>query len=118
MSKIIKAVSPKGKASWPKLFKPDTKFNPEGVYQTGLVLSPAEAQDFQEKVKDAFVEEYGKGKLEKALMPWKINEDGDVVLNFKSKHKPMVVDSQGKAVDTELNVGGGSIIKVGTGINP
>jgi len=118
MSKIIKAVSPKGKASWPKLFKPDTKFNPEGVYQTGLVLSPAEAQDFQEKVKDAFVEEYGKGKLEKALMPWKLDEDGNVVLNFKSKRKPMVVDSQGRAVSTELNVGGGSIIKVGTGINP
>jgi len=118
MSKIIKAVSPKGKASWPKLFKPDTRFNPEGVYQTGLVLSPEEAKDFQEKVKDAFVEEYGKGKLEKALMPWKLDEDGNVVLNFKSKRKPMVVDSQGRAVSTELNVGGGSIIKVGTGINP
>jgi hypothetical protein len=118
MSKVIKAVSPRGKASWPKLFKPDTRFNPEGVYQTGLILSPAEAKDFQEKVKDVFVEEYGKGKLDKALMPWKTDEDGNVVLNFKSKNKPMVVDSQGVAVKGELNVSGGSIIKVGTGINP
>jgi hypothetical protein len=118
MSKVIKAVSPKGKASWPKLFKPDTRFNPEGVYQTGLILSPAEAADFQEKVKEAFVEEYGKGKLDKALMPWKLDEEGNVVLNFKSKRKPLIVDSQGQAINGEINVGGGSIIKVGTGINP
>lgn len=118
MSKVIKAVSPKGKASWPKLFKPDTRFNPEGVYQTGLILSPAEAADFQEKVKEAFVEEYGKGKLDKALMPWKLDEEGNVVLNFKSKRKPLIVDSQGQAINGEMNVGGGSIIKVGTGINP
>jgi hypothetical protein len=118
MSKVIKAVSPKGKASWPKLFKPDTRFNPEGVYQTGLILSPEEAADFQEKVKEAFVEEYGKGKLDKALMPWKLDDEGNVVLNFKSKRKPMIVDSQGQAINGEMNVGGGSIIKVGTGINP
>ena len=118
MSKIIKAVSPKGKASWPKLFTPDTRFNPEGVYQTGLVLSPEDAAEFQEKVKEAFVEEYGKGKLDKALMPWKLDDEGNVVLNFKSKHKPMIVDSLGKAIKGEMNVGGGSVIKVGTGINP
>jgi hypothetical protein len=118
MSKIIKAVSPKGKASWPKLFKADTQFVPDGEFKTGLVVSPAEAKDFQEKIKDAFVEEFGEAKLQKAKMPWKLDEDGNVVFTFKSSRKPMVVDSQGAAIKGELNVGGGSVIKVGTGIKP
>jgi hypothetical protein len=118
MSKIIKAVSPKGKASWPKLFKADTQFKPEGEFQTGLVVSPTEAKDFQEKIKAAFVEEFGEAKLQKAKMPWKVDEDGNVVFNFRSKNKPIVVDSLGKAIGTELNVSGGSVIKVGAGIKP
>ena len=118
MSKIVKAVSPKGKASWPKLFKPDTRFNPEGVYSTGLILEPEDAKEFQDKVQEVFVEEFGQSKLAKASMPWKTDDDGNVVFSFKSKRKPMVVDSKGNAVKEELPVGGGSIIKVATGLNP
>ena len=117
MSKIVKAVSPKGKASWPKLFKPDTRFNPEGVYSTGLIVSPEDAKEFQEKIQEVFVEEFGQSKLAKASMPWKTDEDGNVVFSFKSKRKPMIVDSTGKAIEEELPVGGGSTIKVACGLN-
>jgi hypothetical protein len=117
MSKIVKAVSPKGKASWPKLFKPDTRFNPDGVYSTGLVVPPKDAKEFQEKIQEVFVDEFGQSKLAKASMPWKEDEDGNVVFSFKSKRKPMVVDSTGKAINEELPVGGGSTIKVAAGLN-
>ena len=118
MSKIVKARSPKGKASWPKLFKPDTRFNPEGVYQTGLIVSKEDAAPFIQQIEEIFTNEHGAAKLAKASMPYKEDEDGNIVFSFKSKRKPMVVDSQGKPIEVELNVGSGSTIKVACGLNP
>lgn len=118
MSKAVKAVSPKGVASWPKFNKPDTRFDAEGVYKVGLVVPPKEAKAFQDQIQEVFEAEFGKAKLAKAIMPFKEDEDGNIVFNFKSKNKPMMVDSQGTPIKEELNVASGSVLKVGTGINP
>ncbi len=37
-------ISPKGKAKWAKLNKPDTKFNPLGTYSVELVLDPQDTE--------------------------------------------------------------------------
>ena len=70
MSKIVKARSPKGKAHYPKLFKPDTRFNPEGVYSTGLVVSKEDAAPFIQQLEETFTNEHGASKLAKASMPY------------------------------------------------
>lgn len=116
MSKVVKVISPRGLAQWPKLFRPDTKFSEEGVYKTGLIVSPAEAKELQGKIKEVFTEEFGESKLAKASLPFKEDEDGNIVFQFKSKNKPLIVDSKGAPVSTEINVGGGSTIKVNAGI--
>ena len=118
MSKAIKTVSPKGTAAYPWLNKADTRFNAEGVFKTGLTVSKETAKPFQDKIKEAFIEEYGQGKLAKAFVPWKDTEDGEVTFNFKSKNKPVLYDSVGQPLKGDVAVGGGSIIKVSCGIGP
>lgn len=116
MSKAIKTVSPKGTAAYPWLTKADTRFNAEGVFKTGLTVSKEVAKPFQDKIKEAFIEEFGQGKLAKALMPWKETDDGEVMFNFKSKNKPVLYDSVGRPIKGDVAVGGGSTIKVSCAI--
>lgn len=108
----MKFVSPKGRASYPKLTKPDTKFNPEGVYSVGLIIDKEAAAPFQAKIEEAYVEEFGAKALPKANWPWSENEEGELVFKFKSKNKPTLFDSKGKPIKSELNVGSGSVLKV------
>lgn len=108
----MKFVSPKGRASYPKLTKPDTKFNPEGVYSVGLIVDKEAAAPFQAKIEEAYVEEFGQKAVAKANWPWSENEEGEIVFKFKSKNKPTLFDSKGKPIKSELNVGSGSVLKV------
>jgi hypothetical protein len=86
MAKLKNAITPKGVLSWPYIAKPDTRYNPEGVYKTSLVVTSAEAEKLMEECKEAFVSEYGQSKLAKAHMPFDINEEsGEVTFKFKSK---------------------------------
>lgn len=108
-------VSPKGQASYPSLTKPDTRFSAEGIYKTGLILSPEEAEPIVKMLEEEFQAEFGtKKKLSQAKMPVKYNEDGTVTISFKSKNAPKIVDAKGKPVmnPTELRIGGGSTIKI------
>lgn len=110
-------VSPKGTAAYAWLMKPDTKFNPEGVYKTSLVVKAGkEADAFVEAIKNAYVEELGAKKLAKANLSHDVNEDeGTVTFKFKSKQKPKLFDSKGKPITGEISVGNGSVIKVAGG---
>jgi hypothetical protein len=113
-----KFVSPKGIAQYPWLTKPDTKFNAEGVYKVSLAVPKAEAKDFVEAAKQAFVDEFGQSKMAKAHMPFKEDEEGNVVFSFKSKLKPRLYDSQGKPITDDVAVGGGSVVKVSGAFGP
>ena len=118
MAKKNTFVSPKGTAAYPWLTKADTKFSAEGVYKTGLTVKGKDAEAFQEAIKAAFIEEFGQSKLAKAHLPWKDEEDGAVTFSFKSKMKPRLFDSQGKAITNDPAVSGGSVIKVSGAFGP
>ena len=111
MSKYTKMVSPKGPASYPKITRPDQKYN---NYQAGVILSDEEYEDMLEKMKDIFIDECGPKKVATATFPFKKNEEGKWVFKATSKSKPRIYDSKGKPVldDSDLNVASGSIIKV------
>jgi hypothetical protein len=49
----VKVVSPKGIAKFPWLNRPDTKFNPDGTYSVGVVVSKADAADIIAKLEAA-----------------------------------------------------------------
>lgn len=118
MAKKNNFVSPKGTAAYPWLTKADTKFSAEGVFKTGLVVKASEAKAFQEAIKAAFVDEFGQSKLAKAHLPWKEDDEGNVVFNFKSKIKPRLFDSKGQAIHNDPAVAGGSTIKVSGAFGP
>jgi len=111
-------VSPKGTAAYAWLTKADTKFNPEGVFKTSLVVPAKEAQPFIEAIKEAYVGELGAKKLAKANLSHDVNEDGTVTFKFKSKQKPKLFDSKGKPITGDVAVGNGSVIKVAGGFGP
>jgi hypothetical protein len=118
MANQNKFVSPKGTAQYPWLTKPDTKFSEEGVFKVSLAIPEAEGKAFAKAAQDAFVAEYGQAKLAKAHMPFKKDENGNLVFNFKSKLKPRLYDSAGKPITEDVSVGGGSILKVSGAFGP
>lgn len=123
--------TPKGTAKYPWLSVPDTKFNSDGDYKVTLVLPVQEADtimqflDEQLAASEALAKKNNPGKKVKvADAPYKVDEEnGNVEINFKMKakvtmqsgesfdQKPALFDAKGKPL-TDVNVGGGSKIKV------
>lgn len=107
---IIK--TPAGTAVWPKLTKPDTKFNADGVFSTKLRIPAEEAQGLIQKLNEihqANLSEQtkiAKKKVKEAALPWVEvldedgNETGDLEFNFKRVAK--VTTKDGKKFDVKI----------------
>ena len=52
MSKPLILTSPKGRAIFPHLTEPDTKFKPEGEYHVKLECNKADCEKIVKKIKD------------------------------------------------------------------
>jgi hypothetical protein len=127
--------SPKGRAVWPKLNEPDTRFEPDGVYKVSLVVPAAEAKALIAALTKEFDAYYAaevkeaKKKLKKADLPWSDvmndagEETGEVEFSFKMaaqyttkkgevvQQRPVLFDAKTRPMTDR--VGGGSIIRVG-----
>lgn len=132
---IVRITTPAGIAVYPKIEKPDTKFDANGVYSIDLDLSGAEAQELIGKLTKVADESYaaeckakGKKALKRSDMPWKETEDGKTRFKFKLKakggtgekqwdQKPAIFDAKGNPVK-DLNVGSGSTVKVAFDVVP
>lgn len=126
---IIRITTPAGIAVYPKIEKPDTKFNADGVYTIDLDLDQQDAGELTTKltqIADAAYAAECKAKGKKALkrsdMPWKETEDGKIRFKFKLKakggtgekqwdQKPAIFDAKGTPIK-DVNVGSGSTVKV------
>lgn len=131
----IKYVTPVGEAHYPWLNKPDTKFNPDGVYKVVMTFKKSPELDFMlkdlEKLLDGFYEETinnpknakNKTKITKADIYELVGEKGDLI-SMKFKQNAIIksmngefnahialFDSKGKPCP-EAQIGGGSRIKV------
>lgn len=131
-NKLPRYVTPKGVAQYPKLNTPDTKFNPDGEYNTKLVLEGDVAQDTLSLLDKLYAEAQDKAKKENpgkkiksGPEPYSVDEEtGKVTLNFKLKakvtrkdgtqfeQKVALFDAKGKPLPEGANVGGGSVLKV------
>ena len=134
MSKVI--TTPKGKAVWPRIDTPDTKFDEDGVYSCKLHVSEGDFKAFEAIVKPkldaAYKEEcsrQGKDKIRMAASsPLRINDEGDHEIYAKQKAKVhtkskgtleftiAAVDSQGKKI-TMPKIGSGSTLKMAVEVN-
>lgn len=139
---VLKLVSPKGVASYPKLNEPDTKFKPDGEYSVSLICEPDDVKEFTDQVRGC-VKEYYKNqcailkKKELKLADLPIKEDADkegnktgkIKIKFtlgakiKSKktgtewvQRPALFDTKGAIVSERI--GGGSILKVACEVFP
>lgn len=143
--KRIRYTSPAGIASWPKLNTPDAKY---GHYGVKLLLDPNDPRtppflaflDAEtDKAVIAMKEEKG-AKLAKTMergaayedeMDTDGNETGKVVVNFtmpsvierksdgkKWTLKPALFDAKGTPLAADVEIGGGSLIKVSFELSP
>jgi hypothetical protein len=126
---IVRITTPSGIAVYPKIEKPDTKFDANGIYSIDLDLDSKDAAELTTKltqIADAAYAAECKAKGKKALkrsdMPWKETEDGKIRFKFKLKakggsgekqwdQKPAIFDAKGNPIK-DVNVGSGSTVKV------
>ena len=105
----------KGKAEYPWINIPDTQFNKEGVYKTGLRVPADQCKQLRDAVAEYAQDEFGK-KAANANFPWKQDpETGEIIINAKSKYQPKVYDSQGQIIvpSSIPQIWGGSTLKMG-----
>ena len=108
--------TPIGQAVYPKLVKPDTKFNPDGVFSCKLIVSEEDYNAFKAKLQPAIDAAYaqystaqGKPKLKRATEPVRINEEGEHEINAKQTARVTtktgdVLEFSIALYDAELNV--------------
>ena len=129
--------TPAGKAIWPKLTKPDTKFNADGEYNVKLSIPSEEAQDLITTLDNAYnnAQETAKDKnpgkkIKPASKPYteelddQGNETGNILVSFKCKAKitdkngnsfanaPTLVDSKNQPFPKGQDIWGGSTLRV------
>ena len=135
MSKTIP--TPVGKAYYPRIDTPDTKFNPDGVYSCKLHVSEGDYNSFELQIKDLVEQAYkeecsrrGVQQLKKApTSPLRVTADGDYEIYAKQVAKKetrkglltfsvSVFDAKGNKLSETPKVGSGSTLKMGVEIFP
>jgi len=126
----VTLTTPEGKAVWPKLVTPDTKFNAEGVYSCRLIVSEDDYRAFRAQLDPIVEREYANvcaaqgTDVTRAREPCKINDDGEYELYAKQVAKKItktgdelefsiaLFDANVRPITDEPNIGSGSIIKM------
>tara|TARA_R100000734_G_C3313078_1_gene104310 strand:- start:42 stop:647 length:606 start_codon:yes stop_codon:yes gene_type:complete len=122
--------TPKGKAVWPRLTEPDTKFNSAGVYSAKIHVSEKDFKVFDAEVRKIYEayhanveKETGKKHGESEGYPCSITKEGDFQIHAKQVAKKLtdkgllefsvaLFDSKGAKINDKPNVGSGSILKL------
>lgn len=120
-------VTPSGTANYPWLTRPDTTFNPDGTYQTNIIIEKKKAEGICASLDKAY-QEAQKPKKKGGKPPYFENEDGDIEIKFSQKSvirtkkgeefKKTVAILDAKKHPCKANVGKGSTIKVAYSIRP
>jgi|TARA_R110000822_G_scaffold249649_2_gene377087 hypothetical protein len=104
----------------------DTEFSPEGIYHCTLRLKKLEAEPeiaaIQEVIKktiaNAHLQKKGLTKigtsqpLKRAPLPYKMEEDGSVLIKFKSKYAPALYDGNRQELSPDVSIYKGSTARV------
>lgn len=124
--------SPKGIAVWPRLTRPDTKFDELGAYTVKLAVDAADAEPFLKKLQDVHKETFGKAapKSGNTMFEPEIDNDtgeetGRILFKFRATNKklkdgtlwdrqPKFFDAKGNRITEAPNIGGGSKLRIFT----
>lgn len=135
--KFVRTTTPKGRASYPWLNRPDTKFDADGVYKCNLVVPKKDAKKLialiDAEAKKALVAAgEANPKLKKTIKAGELpyyaetddegEETGNIV--FKTKQRARITTKKGEVIEKTIplfdasgakvkaNVGGGSVLKL------
>ena len=108
-----------GKAKYSYISEPDTQYDPKGVYHLSIEFTKAEAEPEIKAIEEVIagkIAELKKAKPEAkeiklAPKPYK-EEDGKIVIKFKSKFKPKIFDRNAKPLDPSISVYKDSTMRV------
>lgn len=117
--KKINFVTPKGIAKYPHITEKDTghQFS-SGKYDTQIILSKDAAAPLIAQLKEIVKNEFPAKFV--AKLPFKEDEDGNMVFKAKSEYQPALIDARGKKVEklpAGLRIRGGSTIRIAGGVN-
>jgi hypothetical protein len=123
--------TPKGKAIYPRLNEPDTKFNVDGVYSAKILVTEGDYNAFKGQLDNWFSGEYkrlceenGNKKLRMSMScPLSITDAGDYQIYAKQVAKKQtkkgeltftiaLFDSKGAKITDGPSVGSGSVLKL------
>jgi len=135
--KFIRTTTPKGRASYPWLNKPDTKFDADGVFKCNLVVPAKEAKALMKQIdaeadKALAAAQADNPKAKKSIKagekPYypETDDDGEETGNivFKTKQRAKITTKKGEVIEKTIplfdaagkkvsaNVGGGSVLKL------
>lgn len=117
--KKITFVSPKGTAQYPHITEKDVGHQySSGKYDTRIVIPKAEAAPLIEQIKEIVKEEFP-AKFQ-AKLPYKEDDEGNVVFKAKSEYQPAIIDARGKKIEklpSGLRIRGGSTIRIAGAYN-
>lgn len=117
--KKITFVTPKGIAKYPHITEKDTGHQySSGKYDTQIILKKEDAAGLIEQLKNIAKEEFPAKFVPK--LPFKEDEDGNVVFKAKSEYQPALIDARGKKIEkvpSGLRIRGGSVIRIAGAVN-
>lgn len=119
MAKKIEFKTAKGIAKYPHITERDTGHQySSGKYDTQLILTKEAAAPLIEQLTKLAKEELP--KLKDPKLPYKIDEDGNVIVKAKSEYQPVLIDARGKKMEkvpAGLRIRGGSVLRIAGAVN-
>ena len=113
-----------GEAKYCYVSEKDTKWDPEGIYHVSLILSKEEAEPEIKAINGMIAEKIAeikkadlKRQITRAPLPHK-EEDGKIVIKFKSKFKPSGFDKKNIVLPKDVIVYKGSTMRVKYKLHP
>lgn len=112
----VKFTTPVGVARYPKITQPDTTGDyADNKYKTDVVFSDEDLKALTKIIKDFGKKEFGSETYKLPIGEKKDKETGEVTkfLRFKSARKPLVIDAKRNKVPADVEIGGGSKVRIG-----
>jgi hypothetical protein len=119
----VKFTTPIGVARYPKISKPDTTGEyADNKYKTDVVFSDEDLKTVKAQIVEFAKKEFTADELKKLDLPikeYKDKETGEVTtfVRFKSQRKPIIIDAKRNKIPDDVEIGGGSRIRIGGTLN-
>jgi len=119
MSNEVIRMTPIGTSKFVFISEPDTQFDSRGIYHCSVVFEKKEGEVekkaindvISKKIADIHVARPGTKEVKRAPLPYK-EENGKIVIKFKSKFKPTIFDKDQNELAPDVEVWKSSTMRI------